>query len=123
MLILPKESESGIAYRELSCPYSARIAYRVRVLYCLQRPIASPICLYCLQSQSLVLPTENYLHPLPLVLPTESESCIAYREKGIKFTQLGRHFVTQCLTARPGGFVLRSRGPRRAGGDPKDLIP
>ena len=64
LLVLPTESETCIAYRDLLRPQSACIAYRVRVLYHLQRPIASPICSYCLQSQSLVLPTENYLQPL-----------------------------------------------------------
>ena len=34
-----------------------------------------------------------------------------------------RAVITQRQTAHPGLFVTRCRGPRGAGGDPKDFIP
>ena len=34
----------------------------------------------------------------------------------------GQTFGNAVPDCAPGGFVLRSRGPRGAGGDPKDLI-
>ena len=78
-------------------------------------------CSYCRQSQSCILPTENYLRPLPLVLLTESEFLYYIQREGHQFYPIGPTFGTAVTDCAPRRICIAEPGGAWGWGWPKGL--